>query len=101
MQLSVPPGTTLQVKLSEPQEARYVTELATAEAREKAEQAALAKVYTLKELPDRLNLCRTTILEYLNLPESDGGLRNRKAGAKWLVTELACREWLGDYKKAA
>ena len=64
----------------------------------KAEQDKLATVYTVNELVDRLNISRSTIFKYLQIPVSEGGIRARQAGNKWIVTELACREWLGDIR---
>ena len=98
MDVQIPTGTVFNVTLSTPQEARYIIELAAARAREAEGQAALEKVYTMKELPTRLNISRNTIYQYLQLPVKKGGLRSRRAGNKWLVTEKACREWLGDDK---
>lgn len=36
------------------------------------------------------------LLEIMNKPESDGGLRHRKIGDKYIVTEQAIRQWFGD-----
>ena len=44
----------------------------------------------------RLGLSRTTAYKYLALPEHRGGLRHRRAGKKYHVTERAIREWEGD-----
>lgn len=84
------------LSLTEPQEMRMIEAAAIAYATAKAEADKLATVYTMNELPARLNISRSTILKYLQLPVKNGGLRARQAGAKWLVTEKACREWLGD-----
>lgn len=84
------------LSLSAPQEARMIEAAAVAYAKEKAEQDALATIYTLKELPARLKISRTTVLKYLALPVEQGGLRNRRAGTVYLVTERACREWSGE-----
>ena len=84
------------LSLSAPQEARMIEAAAVAYAKEKAEQEALATIYTLKELPARLKVSRTTLLKYLAEPVSRGGIRHRRAGSVYLVTERACREWSGD-----
>lgn len=86
------------LSLSEPQEARMIEVAAAAYAKEKAEQEALSRVYLLKDLPARLKVSRTTLLKYLKLPQNQGGIRCRKVAGVWTVTELACREWMGDVK---
>ncbi len=101
MNLQVPPGTVLQVTLSSHAEALYVTELAKANAAADKEQAALEKVYTIKELEARTKLSHTTLRKYLNTPECHGGIRHQRAGDKYLVTEQAVREWFRDRKAAA
>jgi hypothetical protein len=51
----------------------------------------------------RLGLSRTTIMQALALWRTyggkRGGLRHLQVGAKYLVSESACREWLGDSSK--
>ena len=96
MTLQVPLGTVINVTLNTSREALYVTELAATRAKAAEEQAALAKVYTLKELCRRMNMGRTTLLKYLNLPERHGEIRHRRAGVTYLVSEQAVREWFGD-----
>ncbi|TGE07742.1 hypothetical protein [Hymenobacter fodinae] len=96
MQLALPPGTTLNVMLSAPQEAQYVIEVGKAQAKEAELQAALKEVYDLKALTKRMKMSRPTLIKYLNLPECHGGIRHRRAGDKYLVTEQAVREWYGD-----
>ncbi len=49
----------------------------------------------------RLGLSATTVYKYLALPEKRGGIRHRRLGKKYYVTELALREWAGDLKAAA
>jgi hypothetical protein len=53
----------------------------------------------------RLGLSRTTIMQALALWRTyggkRGGLRHLQVGAKYLVSEEACREYLGDIKAAA
>jgi hypothetical protein len=49
----------------------------------------------------RLGLSATTVYKYLALPEQRGGIRHRRMGKKYYVTELALREWAGDLKAAA
>ncbi|MBC6606958.1 hypothetical protein H8B13_09025 [Hymenobacter sp. BT188] len=100
MQLTVLPGGTFTIQLSAPQEARVIAEVAALRAKEEAEQAAKSKVYTLEELQDRMKMGRTSLLKYLNTPEGSGGIRHRKAGAKYLVSEQAIRDWFGDIADA-
>jgi hypothetical protein len=51
----------------------------------------------------RLGLSRTTIMQALGhwrtYGGNRGGLRHLQVGAKYLVSEEACREWLGDSSK--
>jgi hypothetical protein len=50
----------------------------------------------------RLNCCASTAYAYLDLYQTDpAGLRHTRAGKKYLITEQAVREWLGDLKAAA
>lgn len=49
----------------------------------------------------RLGCSATTAYAYLALPEHRGGIRHRRLGKKYYVTELALREWAGDLKAAA
>lgn len=49
----------------------------------------------------RLGMSATTVYKYLALPEHRGGIRHRRMGKKYYVTELALREWAGDLKAAA
>ena len=49
----------------------------------------------------RLDCSPTTAYKYLGLPEHRGGIRHRRLGKKYYVTELALREWAGDTRLAA
>jgi hypothetical protein len=49
----------------------------------------------------RLGCSPTTAYTYLGLPEHRGGIRHRRLGKKYHVTERAIREWEGDAKVAA
>ncbi len=53
----------------------------------------------------RLGVSRSTIMAELDLWRAHagklGGLRHALGGKKYWVSELACREWLGDAKAAA
>jgi hypothetical protein len=47
-------------------------------------------------LTARLKCSATTAYKYLELPVKRGGLRHARLGKKYLVTEQAVRDWLGD-----
>jgi excisionase family DNA binding protein len=49
----------------------------------------------------RLKCSARTLYRYLDTPVKRGGLRHSRMGSKYLVTEQAIREWLGDMPKAA
>jgi hypothetical protein len=44
----------------------------------------------------RLDCSPNTAYKYLELPEHRGGIRHRRLGKKYHVTERAIREWEGD-----
>ncbi|MGI4737349.1 MAG: hypothetical protein ACRYG7_19460 [Janthinobacterium lividum] len=44
----------------------------------------------------RLSCSPTTAYLYLGLPEHRGGIRHRRFGKKYHITERAVREWEGD-----
>ena len=53
-------------------------------------------------LPVRLGCCAATAYAYLDLYQHDAaGLRHTRAGKKYLISEQAVQEWLGDLKAAA
>jgi len=77
------------------------------------EAGELSKTYHLGSKPTRnrgyddritvrLGLSRTTIFKLLIIWQEHagrrGGLRHKCAGKKYIITESACREWLGDVK---
>lgn len=84
------------LSLTAHQETRMIEAAAVAYATAAAEQEALSKVYTLPQLAYRMKMSRTSLLRYLNLAQCNGGIRHRRAGTKYLVSELAVREWFGD-----
>jgi hypothetical protein len=47
-------------------------------------------------LTARLKCSPNTAYKYLSLPEHRGGIRHRRLGKKYHVTERAIREWEGD-----
>lgn len=47
-------------------------------------------------LTARLDCSPATAYKYLGLPEHRGGIRHRRLGKKYHVTERAIREWEGD-----
>jgi hypothetical protein len=44
----------------------------------------------------RMDFSPTTAYYYLGLPEHRGGIRHRRFGKKYHITERALREWEGD-----
>jgi hypothetical protein len=51
-------------------------------------------------LPARLELCPATVYKYLKLPILRGGIRHRRVGKKYQITERAVQEWYGDLPAA-
>lgn len=49
-------------------------------------------------LTTRLGCSPTTAYLYLGLPEHRGGIRHRRFGKKYHITERAVRDWEGDTK---
>lgn len=47
-------------------------------------------------LVKRIKCSSHTAYSYLNLLTKRGGIRHTRVGSKYLVTEQAVREWLGD-----
>jgi hypothetical protein len=91
-------------------------ELETARAqgqrRAELEAAHLARTYHMGQKPTlgkdyddrltkRLGVSPTTAYAYLALPEHRGGIRHRRFGKKYHVTERALQEWEGDLKTQA
>jgi hypothetical protein len=50
-------------------------------------------------LTRRLKCSPSTAYAYLSLPVKEGGLRNRRIGKKYHITERAIREWEGEPSK--
>ena len=88
----------IAVRLEDWEDRRMVEAAAAEYGREKARQDALSKTYKPKDLVTRLNLCLTTIYAAI----ADGRLRSTPTGKKgYIITEQACREFLGDITQAA
>jgi excisionase family DNA binding protein len=68
----------------------------------KAEQDALSTVYTVPELGRRLKCGKTKAYELLLAYEEgkEGGIRHKRIGNKYIISEKAVREWLGDLPTA-
>jgi hypothetical protein len=83
-----------------PEELRIIEAAAVAYATAKAKQDALSTVYTVPELGRRLKCGKTKAYELLVAYEEgrEGGIRHKRIGNKYIVTELSVREWLGDIK---
>jgi hypothetical protein len=101
----------IAVHLSDPAERLTCENLAKYQLEIDQEKAELRKTYHLGDKPtrnrgydDRLTVrlgpSRSTLLDALALwtqfNGKRGGLPNIRAGNKYWVSELACREWLGD-----
>ena len=86
----------LQVQLEGPEDRRMIEAAAAAYGAEKARQDALSKAYKVKQLTGpngRLGVCESTVYAAI----SDGRLRATPTGKKgYIITEQACREFLGD-----
>lgn len=89
-------------------------EAARAEGQRRAELASalLTRTYHMgqkqtlgKDYDDRLTVrlgvSPTTAYAYLALAEKKGGIRHRRFGKKYHVTERALQEWEGDLKAQA
>jgi hypothetical protein len=105
--LTIAPGQTIAVTLSESTEAKVLGMIATEHSTALAEQEVLTRTYHVSAKPtqglnydDRLTTrikCGANMAyAYLSLSEKEGGLRHFRIGKKYLVTEQAVREWLGD-----
>ncbi len=88
----------VSVVLTESQEERMLQLAADAYSKAKAEQEVLSKVYEVKtELVHRLKMSTSSIYDAINAGRLRVTLVGKKKGYR--VTELACREFLGDIKK--
>jgi hypothetical protein len=107
--LNLTTGQVLNVSMSEPAHLRMLTAVAVEKAKVKEEQDALARVYHTgskrrpgldydDRLSERTGLSVKTLHAYLSIPVAEGGIRHTRAGSKYIVTEQAVREWLGDRK---
>ncbi|MDO7846453.1 hypothetical protein Q5H92_08800 [Hymenobacter sp. M29] len=105
--LQIAPGQNLAVMLSDPAQAEVMAQAAGQFASEKAKQQELSRAYHMganitqgcdydDRLTVRLKMSADTLYRYLSLPVKDGGLRHRRNGNKYVVSEIACREFMGD-----
>lgn len=110
--LNLASDQVLVVTLSEPHHLRLLTAVAVEKALNKQEADRLERTYHMgaKPTPDldyddrltvRLKKSENTVYAYLGLPEKDGGLRHKRIGKSYLVTERAILEFLGDIKPVA
>lgn len=85
---------------------------AGAQRREELADSRLARTYHMGQKPTlgkdyddrltvRLGVSPTTAYAYLGLPEHRGGIRHRRFGKKYHITERALQEWEGDLKAQA
>lgn len=100
-------GQVVNVTLSDPAQLRLLAGMADAKAQAQARAEVGLRTYHMgtlatpgrgydDRLTARLGMGATSCYKYLELPVHRGGLRHQRIGKKYLVTEQACREWLGD-----
>lgn len=105
--LSLTSGQVLHVNMSEPAQARLLTAIVLEKTRLQVEADTLMRTFHLGEEPtkgldydDRLTVrlkCSVkTAYAHLGLSVKKGGLRHTRHGRNYVVTELACRQFLGD-----
>jgi hypothetical protein len=105
--LQLATGQILAVTLSDPAQVEVLAQAAGQYAKAKAQEEILSRTYHLAAEPtpdcgydDRLTIrlksSADTLYRYLALPVKEGGLRSRRNGNKYVVTEQACREFMGD-----
>jgi hypothetical protein len=105
--LNLSTGQVLQVSLSEPAHLRLLTAVAVEKAQAQAAAEVATRTYHMGTKPTpglgyddrlttRIKCCATSCYTYLDLPVQRGGLRHQRIGKKYLITEQAVREWLGD-----
>ncbi|KUG09396.1 helix-turn-helix domain-containing protein [Solirubrum puertoriconensis] len=69
-----------------------IIEAAKHYAKVKAEQEALGQVYTVAELGKRIKCGKTKAYELVRA----GIIRSQQVGGRYIVSERAVREWMGD-----
>ncbi|MCI1187881.1 hypothetical protein MON38_10655 [Hymenobacter sp. DH14] len=105
--LTLTSGQILAVTLNGAAETRVLIEIAAAIAAAKAAEEVKCRTYHMGDKPtagrnydDRLTIRtgvgKTKLRELLEAGPVRGGLRRVRAGDKWLVSELAVREFFGD-----
>jgi hypothetical protein len=105
--LTLTTGQILSVKLSTVSEATIVGLVAAKQAELLVDAEVKARTYHLGRKPTpgrgyddrltmRMGVSDDTLRSYLQLSHKRGGLRHKRAGKRYLVTEQAVREWLGD-----
>ena len=107
--LTMASDQVVAVHMSEPEHLRVLTEMAVAEKRLEVLATLLTRTYHLGTQPTpglgyddrlttRLKCCHTMAYNYLSLSVAEGGLRHRRLGKKYIVTEEAVRDFFGDTK---
>lgn len=105
--LNLATNQVLAVTLSEPNHLRLLTAVAVARALEKQDADRLERTYHMGAKPTpgldyddrllkRLKKSENTVYAYLGLAVQDGGLRHKRTGKSYTVTEQAVQEFLGD-----
>jgi hypothetical protein len=96
-----------ELRLTQPREAEVLQTAALRYADRLADAALATRTYHMGTKPTpglgyddrlttRIKCCATSCYAYLELPVHRGGLRHQRIGKKYLITEQAVREWLGD-----
>lgn len=107
LSLTLATGQIVAVTLSDPAQVRLLADLAVGLGQAQAFAEVANRTYHMGTKPTdglayddrltaRLKCCATTAYAYLELPVARGGLRHARLGKKYLVTERAVREFLGD-----
>ena len=105
--LQLAPGQNIAVTLSDPAQVEVLALAAGRYAKTKAQEEILGRTYHIAtertpglDYDDRLTirtkLSTDTLYKYLGISAKEGGLRSTRKGNKYIVTEKACREFLGD-----
>ena len=109
--LNIAAGPALNVTLSDPAQVEVLALAAGQYVAALAREVTLCRVYHMGAKPTpgldyddrlkaRLKCSADTAYSYLSTPVADGGLRSRRVGNKYLITEQAVREFLGDLPTA-
>jgi len=107
--LTLASDQVVAVHLSESEQLSILTAMAVAQKRLEVFADLLTRTYHLgtqstpglgydDRLTTRLKCGHNMAYNYLSLPVAEGGLRHRRLGKKYIVTEEAVRDFFGDAK---